>query len=465
MSPKQLSQDAVNSLKLAFTRFELVKTQERTRNLQEQLRISQRQALAYRTLLNGQSRTSKGAKMALPQPITLYRREVHTIWPHRVPAPVLQNAATTNTDHGFGTAPQIRGANGARIQLSPRSGTVYNLLHDSGLRINARFRNWLGRRPAPDRIGLLVAGRGGYSRIHVGFSANGLLTTGLNGRTLRTGQSARLADGGLLHVSRTGRSVYMRSQHGYTTTIRAHSNGRHRGLSIHIRNPRRALRSRAPLPGGLLGSTFRHPLSRRPSISPSHPASHESYEVRTGLFGSPHPRVTQAPLLTNQQDMSANEIAVTWQQINQQSVRFNMIQSATMRQKKLREKERKLEQLLNAALHSGNMDLAVLLLSAAETSTANELTGRLVSQMHQLQKQRQTLSAQMAQAGQSKDQQGTSQLQSLVTKAANIGTDISLLQTFLQDAIGSKRNIQEFASNWITQSHQTTRSIIQSIGR
>ncbi len=64
-----------------------------------------------------------------------------------------------------------------------------------------------------------------------------------------------------------------------------------------------------------------------------------------------------------------------------------------------------------------------------------------------------------------KDQDKASQLQGLANQAESIGTEINLLQTFLQDTMSSKRNTQEFASNWIRSSHETARSIIQNIGR
>ncbi|OGP12634.1 MAG: hypothetical protein A2053_05390 [Deltaproteobacteria bacterium GWA2_50_8] len=86
----------------------------------------------------------------------------------------------------------------------------------------------------------------------------------------------------------------------------------------------------------------------------------------------------------------------------------------------------------------------------------------LLMRIQSLTQQRQNLSTQMNEI--KEDAKGASQLQSLVTQSNNVGTEIAMLQTFLQDVTSSKRNDQQFASNFIKQSHETSQAIIRNIG-
>lgn len=438
---------------------------------------------SYQDLVAGTTRAQNTATVALPAHPFLGGRYVHAIWPVSPDASRGKSAATAATTHATDDGPALRGLDGTRMSFTGQPGVVYTLLQSPGRRLNGTFRSWGDRQPGLDRIGLLLIAPTGYSRIEVGPQADGQVETRINGLSLQAGQSIRLADGGLLHVARDAQHLYMRSPQAETIAIRIHStpSGPLLGLRLYAANRDTKLSNL----GGLLAQTFQTP-SRPRHISPDgeiYRGSIEELRVSSGLFGpaAANPQESLFPTemalgpvyehyfgLPAEQTfttLSPDDIMKQWQWINQQSVQLDLIQNAAARERKLREQERKQELLLAAALKGGHIDLAILLLAATETQAANDLTRRLVSRIHNLQKQRQTLSAQMAQVGQTEDAAGTSQLQSLVTQTSNIATEISLLQTFLQDAVASKRNIQEFASNWIQQSHQTTRSIIQSIGR
>src|SRR3989338_240227 len=123
---------------------------------------------------------------------------------------------------------------------------------------------------------------------------------------------------------------------------------------------------------------------------------------------------------------------------------------------------RKQQLLLKAALMGGNIELAVLFFSMLETKQANKVSTMLLMRIQSLTQQRQNLSTQMNEI--KEDAKGASQLQSLVTQSNNVGTEIAMLQTFLQDVTSSKRNDQQFASNFIKQSHETSQAIIRNIG-
>lgn len=438
----------------------------------------------YRDLLLGTTRIPEAATIALPAVPRLGGRDVNSIWPASLRL-ASTDPATAAAETNSVNLPDIRGADGIKLNFGVEPGSIYTLLQSRGTRLNGVFRSWGNQQNALERVGVMILTAAGYSRIDIGAQADAGLQVHLNGRLLQAGQSARLADGGLIHVARNKQHIYLRTPQDFTLAFDSHDTESAPLIGLRFpTTPPLGERTAEPL-AGLLAPSFQTP-SRPHYINrsgESYPGPVESLRVTSGLYG-PSPAAPQSkftpsdstlgavyqhyfgfPPETTHLELQPQDIMEQWQWINQQSIDLNLIQNAEARDRKLREQERKQELLLTAALKGGNIDLAILLLSATETQNANNLTRRLVLRIHQLQKQRQTLSAQMAQVDQTDSATGSSQLQSLVTQASNIASEISLLQTFLQDAVASKRNIQEFASNWIQQSYQTTRSIIQSIGR
>jgi seryl-tRNA synthetase len=85
-----------------------------------------------------------------------------------------------------------------------------------------------------------------------------------------------------------------------------------------------------------------------------------------------------------------------------------------------------------------------------------------MQRMQQLQEQRRGLSSQMAATGdQAKDAQNA---QSVNAKMADIGTEMNLLQTLLQDIQSRKNESQQMASNLLKSRHDTGMGIIRNMG-
>jgi hypothetical protein len=55
-------------------------------------------------------------------------------------------------------------------------------------------------------------------------------------------------------------------------------------------------------------------------------------------------------------------------------------------------------------------------------------------------------------------------LNKLNTKASGVGTEISMLQTFLQDVMSQKNEAQSMTSNFMKAKHDTGMAIIRNIG-
>ncbi len=480
MPPASVSSEIQHQIKKTLIKETTTTVQTQVPSFAPQYSHNTRSLHRYQHVIEGG--VSHTCKVAIPPLPKINGRTVHEVWPTTSTIAANEKASATGDPH-------IKGGDGGRFDFQGRPGRVYNLLNDSGLQLNAKFRAWLGAGTAISEVGLTVTGRGGYSRVTMQTKVGRQLEIKINGRRLLPGQSTRLADGGTLHLSKTGKSVSIRTREGYRTRVHVKGNGLRAHLDVHISSPRQGVARDGRMPGGLLGHTFdkgkdaRHGAKGRGAQGEGAIDGHYTdYEVLGGLHARPKAKITKAKLApttrpigpvhrhylgdtqkTEFNEFNRTELQETWRQITQQMTESTLIQNTLKRKQNIQRQTRKTERLLMAALNSGNMDLAVIMLASIETQLANDVTSGLVKQIHTLQKQRQSLSSQMAKLGnKGKD---ASKLSSLSTQAQNIGTEISLLQTFLQDSMSSKRNTQEFASNWIRQSHETTRSIIQNIGR
>ncbi|OGQ26401.1 MAG: hypothetical protein A3I75_02940 [Deltaproteobacteria bacterium RIFCSPLOWO2_02_FULL_50_16] len=372
-----------------------------------------------------------------------------------------------------------------RFKADP--GATYNLLNDRGLVINGKTQAGPTMQGKADlnEIGMVIQGMGGYSRIHV---SNRELYNGtgkpyhatLNGKPLLPGQSARLADGGLIHIAASGQSVYVKNAEGYQTNIQIHKKNQLQAqnyLQINARSPHQGVIKDGQRPGGLLGEKI---LGNDPL---SNPDKIQKMKVAHGIHGMPPATAVYDPLpqevqvmdlaychhfsptikpSTTTQEMTPEVIQDLWNQTNNFIMDQNTKSDAILAQNKDLQEARKQQLLLKAALMGGNIELAVLLFSMLETKQANKVSTMLLMRIQSLTQQRQNLSTQMNEI--KEDAKGASQLQSLVTQSNNVGTEIAMLQTFLQDVTSSKRNDQQFASNFIKQSHETSQAIIRNIG-
>jgi hypothetical protein len=160
--------------------------------------------------------------------------------------------------------------------------------------------------------------------------------------------------------------------------------------------------------------------------------------------------------------VTEDEIKRMWDKVLADSSRQVTKQTADQARQNDESKTRKLERLLSLALKSGNMDLAILLFSGLEAKKANEVSTALMQRMQQLQEERRKLSSQMASTGdQAKDAQNA---QAVNAKMGDIGTEMNLLQTLLQDIQARKNEAQQMASNFIKSRHDTGMGIIRNMG-
>jgi seryl-tRNA synthetase len=150
-----------------------------------------------------------------------------------------------------------------------------------------------------------------------------------------------------------------------------------------------------------------------------------------------------------------------WDQVLADSTRQVARQTADQARCCEEGKTRKLEELLRLALNSGNMDLAILLFSGLEAKKANEVSTAIMQRMQQLQDERRKLSSQMSSTGdQANDARNAQDVQA---KMGDIGAEMNLLQTLLQDIQARKSEAQQMASNFIKSRHDTGMGIIRNM--
>jgi hypothetical protein len=169
----------------------------------------------------------------------------------------------------------------------------------------------------------------------------------------------------------------------------------------------------------------------------------------------PHPMDAASPGVTQ------DEIKTMWDRVLADSSRQVARQTEDQARRGEEGKTRKLETLLRLALSSGNMDLAILLFSGLEAKKANEVATALMQRMQQLQDERRKLSSQMSSTGdQAKDAQSA---QTVQARMGDIGAEMNLLQTLLQDIQSRKSEVQQMASNFIKSRHDTGMGIIRNM--
>ena len=111
-----------------------------------------------------------------------------------------------------------------------------------------------------------------------------------------------------------------------------------------------------------------------------------------------------------------------------------------------------------------DIDSAILSFGTKEVAASNRLIGGLLRQMAALNQERRTLAEQIAGLD-SKAADYSSRLADLQNQTTTVGTDIAMLQTFLQEAAATKRQAEELTSNLLAQSNRTAENIIQNISR
>lgn len=373
--------------------------------------------------------------------------------------------------------PHVKEADGGKFDFQGEPGKVYNLLNDQGLIVNAKFQPWKGQQNATTmgEIAVMVSGNQGTSIIQINAHNQPHLT--LNGQHVQPGEFLTLADGGTLSLSNDGRMIDIVSKEGYHQRIRVQGNGSEAYLDYSVRSSAKGVAADGKLPGGLVGHTFdadtilkNGKTGKGAQGEGAIDGVYTDYEVPNGLLGMPQPQVMRSqamacptvtssdyqanfgiPIGTNPALMPSETIQDLWQATLQQPDTFGQSRDA---------KTRKLQLLLQLALASGNIDLAMLLMSGLETRQCNEVAAGLMNQIQDLQSQRKAYAEEMGKLGKNGD---PSKFQEFNIKAGDIGTEISLLQTFLQDVMAQKNESQAMASNFLKAKHETSMGIIRNM--
>lgn len=395
--------------------------------------------------------------------------------------------------------PHVTEADGGRFDFQGQVGKTYNLINDTGFTLNAKFQSYDGsdRLTTMGEIGGIVSGPGGTSAIQINaqnikpFAAlsnlpvNGLVS--VNGAPVNAGESVRLADGGSLSVSKDGKTVTMTTQEGYQNTITLQVGGGGTYLDYFLRSGGQGVAKEGRMPGGLVGHTFdADPTARNGKTGEGAQGEgaidgvYTDYEVPGGLLGRPQPQVMKAgaypdirimdpayenyfglPVGTSTSMVPEDQIQEMWNQINADSM--NQQRNHTLLQNTASDGGRikKMEMLLTLALQGGNIDLAMLLLSGLETAKVNQLSGALMMKIKDLQTKRKGLVEQMARP-ENKDNQG--EIQKLNNQAGDVSTEISMLQTFIQDLMAQKSEAQQMSSNILKTRHDTAQAIVRNMG-
>jgi hypothetical protein len=155
---------------------------------------------------------------------------------------------------------------------------------------------------------------------------------------------------------------------------------------------------------------------------------------------------------------SIDETQQLWNELVNSSLNQSSVQHSQEACMSAEEKMKRLQILLQAALASGNIDLAILLISGLETHQANQVAAGLLNRIQQLQTQRQNLATEMGKLGE-KDGAKLTELNNL---ASNVGTEIQMIQMFLQDVMSQKSEAQQLGSNYLKSRHDTAQSIIRN---
>ncbi len=119
----------------------------------------------------------------------------------------------------------------------------------------------------------------------------------------------------------------------------------------------------------------------------------------------------------------------------------------------------RLLQLIEFAVKSGNIEMAMLLFSGSESRAANEMARTVVEKMQELREARRAVSAEMAQmpAG----EKGSRAIAQLQQRIQDIDTDMGVYQSIVKDVMQQKESAVELASTVMTMSHNTAMSVLR----
>lgn len=383
--------------------------------------------------------------------------------------------------------PHVEEADGGRFDFQGEAGKIYNLLNDSGVQINARFQSYSEGTTTIGEIGAIVSGPGGTSIIRINSHEDPPVR--VDGRPLVPGESVRLADGGSLALSADGRTITFSTREGYQNTVTVQGEGPNAYLDYSVRSSGDGVTTDGRMPGGVVGHTFDgNNLARNGRTGSGAQGEgaidgvYTDYEIDSGIFGSPQPQVMktgafQMPVVwdSNFQDyfgipvgtsfamIPAEEIEGLWRKVAEDSNAQLARQLGNESFLTENEKTKRLEMILEIALNSGNIELAMLLLSSLETRSANNVVQGLMGKMRELQTQRREIAEKIGKID-SKSATGSQEATQLQMQAGDIGTEMSMLQTFLQDVSAQKNEAQQMASNFLKSRHETAMGIVRNIG-
>lgn len=400
--------------------------------------------------------------------------------PPPVTTPIAANEEATVTGD-----PHVREADGGHFDFQGVAGRTYNLINDTGFIFNAKFQPYAGSGATTmGEIGGIISGPWGTSRIQV--NAHSQTPVMVDGAPVNPNESVRLADGGSLSVSKDGRTIHFTTREGYQNTITLQGKGDGAYLDYAVKSGTQGVGFDGKMPGGLVGHTFDGDGKARNGRTGAGAqgegaidGTYTDYEVPGGLMGLPQlqimkpgafpeiyiqdPRYAQyfgLPTGTSAQLVSPDHIQDLWTQVANDTLTQQMRDTAHSQYTKGKEQTQKLEMLLLLALNSGNLDLAMMLISGLESQKANQLAGSMVSQIKKKQDERKAI---VDQIGDPKNKNDGATIQKLNLDAGDKNTEINMLQTFIQELMAQKGETQQLTSNYLKSKHEVSQAILRNI--
>ncbi len=416
--------------------------------------------------------------------------EGHLVLPAQssmIPPPTMAAPIAANEEATVTGDPHVKEADGGHFDFQGVAGKTYNLVNDTGFVLNAKFQRYAGNGNATTMgaIGGMISGPLGTSMIQIDAHSQTPVT--VNGASVNHGKSVQLADGGLLSVSQDGRTISMTTREGYQNTVTLQGGGEGAYLDYAIKSGTWGVNHDGRMPGGLVGHTFDGDGKARDGRTGGGAQGegaidgvYTDYEVPGGLMGLPQLQIMKPgafpeiflqdplyaqyfglPMGTSSQLVSPDHIQELWNQVANDTLTQQMKDTAQNQYTKGKEQTQKLEMLLMLALNSGNLDLAMMLISGLESQKANELASHMVSQIKKKQDERKSI---VDQIGDPKNKNDGATIQKLNLDAGDKNTEINMLQTFIQELMAQKHETQQLTSNYLKSKHDVSQAILRNIG-
>lgn len=149
--------------------------------------------------------------------------------------------------------PHIIEADGGKYDFQGEAGKIYNILSDSNLEFNSKFKEYTNPgTTVMGQTGITVKGLDGTKSL-ISFNADSG-TAFVDGSRLKDGQTVTLADGGAATLN--GNKLTVETKEGYKITQTINDKDKVKHINSDIETSDKGVNSDGVMPTGLLGETF-----------------------------------------------------------------------------------------------------------------------------------------------------------------------------------------------------------------